>query len=251
MFNPMSLEGKRILITGASSGIGAACAIAASKLGATLVLTSRRETALNETLSKCSGSGHLIVPGDITRYSFVQELVAASEILDGFVHAAGIAQMIPARFLSEEKMLETFRVNLFSFLQIMSLLSQRKYHRSPFSAVAISSTSAFVGVAGGAVYCASKGALTASIKALAVELASKGIRVNSVCPATIRTPMFEREILGNAQFSEGLLAKISGKQPLGIGQPEQVANAVCFLLSEASSFMTGTDLIVDGGKLAL
>ena len=251
MFNPMSLEGKRILVTGASSGIGAACAIEASKLGASLVLTGRREDALKGTLAACTGSGHAIIPGDITSNLFIDDLIARSAVLDGLVYAAGIAPMIPARYISEDKMLETFRVNCFAFLRIIGLLSQNKFHKSPFSAVAISSTSAFVGVPGGAVYCASKGAMSASIKALAVELSPKGMRVNSVCPSTIRTPMFEREVGGNAQLSEGLVAKIREKQPLGIGLPGQVASVVCFLLSEASSFMTGTDVLVDGGKLAL
>jgi len=170
--------------------------------------------------------------------------------IDGFVHAAGIAPMIPIRYTTEEKLQTVFKVNCFAFLTIMGLLSQPKYHNTPFSAVAISSTSARVGVPGGAAYCASKGALSASVRALALELSKKGIRVNAVCPSMIRTPMFERDVLGNAACDENTLARIAARQPLGLGSAEQVANAVCFLLSDASSFITGTDLIVDGGKLA-
>ena len=249
MFNPMSLEGKRILITGASSGIGAACAKVASKLGAFVCMVARNADKLASVQSSLeSPARSCIIPLDLT--NFTQEQFVEMGKFDGFVHAAGISPMIPVRFTTEEKIMQVMKVNYFAFVALMGLLAQPKFHNKPFSAVAISSTSALCGVSGGTAYCGSKGALSSSVRALAVELAKKSIRVNTVCPSMVRTPMFEKGVLGGAACDEGTLARIEARQLLGIGSPEQIANAVCFLLSDAASFITGTDLLVDGGKLA-
>ncbi len=246
----MSLDGKRILITGASSGIGAACAQVASKLGAFVCMLARDAEKLTLVQAELANpSMSCLVTLDLAKGDGYEKVVEIGKF-DGFVHAAGIAPMIPVRFTTEEKMMQVMKVNYFAFVSLMSLLTQPKCHNKPFSAVAISSTSALRGVPGGTAYCGSKGALSASVRAMAVELAKKSIRVNTVCPSMVRTPMFEKGVLGGAACNEETLARIEARQPLGIGCPEQIANAVCFLLSDAASFITGTDLLVDGGKLA-
>ena len=252
MFNPMTLEGRRILITGASSGIGRACAIMASQLGADVVLVGRRGGALAETQAQMDRpQDHQCVcwdfaqQGDIT--PLLQEATRVGK-LSGAVYSAGICSAIPLKMLSEQRALEEMMVNWLGFLSLMKGATKARFAAAGFSAVAISSISASVGWRGIAVYSGTKGALSASIRSLAMELANRQIRVNAVCPSNIQTPMFDqvaREINSEAQLQALLL-----RQPLGLGKPEQVAAAVCFLLSDAASFITGVNLPVDGGYLA-
>ena len=249
MYNPMDLSGQRILVTGASSGIGRSCAILAAELGASVVLTGRRSDALDETWRRMEGQDrHLIYPCDIADPAAVDGLVKAGGKIDGLVHAAGIGPMSPIGFVDEAHVQGVMRTNYFAFLELMRHYSKAKNRSERLSAVAISSVSALAGWGGVSVYAGSKGALSASVRALAMELAPKGIRVNAVCPSNIRTPMYEA---GAVDFNdEAGLAALKAKQPLGLGEPEQVANAVCFLLSDAASFITGVNLPVDGGYLA-
>ena len=246
--NPFDLTGKRILVTGASSGIGRACAVCAAKLGAAVILTGRRQEALEETVSTCEGEGHVIVSGDITSPAFVKELVEKGGKVDGLVHAAGIAPMCPVGMLASEEVESVMRTNYYSFLELMKYYSKNKFRNGKLSVVAVSSVSAESGWSGGVGYCGSKGALSASIRALAMELASKGIRVNAVCPSNIKTPLYEAGALD--MNDEASLKELIKKQPLGLGEPEQVAWPVCFLLSDAANFITGVNLPVDGGYLA-
>ena len=242
------LTGKKILVTGASSGIGRACAICASQLGASVIMTGRNRPALQDTLSRCGGDGHLVVAGDITSPGFVKELVEKNGKLDGLVHAAGIGPMCPVGMLTAEHVSEVMRTNYYSFLELMKYYSKNKYRNPHLSVVAVSSVSSSSGWGGVVVYCGSKGALSSSVRALAMELAPKGIRVNAVCPSNIKTPMYEAGAFGMSD--ETALKELLQKQPLGLGEPEQVAWPVCFLLSDAASFITGVNLPVDGGYLA-
>ena len=242
------LSGKRILVTGASSGIGRACAIMAAQLGASVILTGRRADALDGVVAVLHGEGHQSVVGDIASECFLDELVSKCGKVDGLVHAAGVAPMCPIGFVGLEQVQSVMNVNYLAFLQLMKRYSRQKNRSANFSAVAISSVSAFVGWGGGTVYCGSKGALSASVRALALELSSKNIRVNAVCPSNIKTPMYER---GAAEMNDAESEKkLISRQPLGLGVPEQVAAPVCFLLSDAASFITGVNLPVDGGYLA-
>lgn len=242
------LSGKRVLVTGASSGIGRACAVCAAELGAVVVLTGRRQDALETTLSECHGAGHLTVAGDITSPEFVKVLADNSGKIDGLVHAAGVAPMCPIGMLTSDLVESVMRTNYCSFIELMKYYSKNKYRNPHFSVVAVSSVSARCGWGGGGLYCGSKGALSASVRALAMELASKGIRVNAVSPSNIKTPLYEAGALD--MNDEASLAELIKMQPLGLGVPEQVAWPVCFLLSDAASFVTGVDLPVDGGYLA-
>lgn len=245
---PYDLAGKRILVTGASSGIGRACAICAAELGACVVMTGRRVGALRETLAMCTGTGHVTIAGDITSPEFIGELTAAGGKIDGLVHAAGIAPMCPVGMLDRDVVDTVMGVNYQSFLELMKYYSKKKYRGDQLSVVAVSSVSCAAGWAGGAAYCGSKGALSASIRALAIELATKRIRVNAVCPSNIKTPLYDAGALD--MNDEVALMELLKKQPLGLGNPEQVAWPVCFLLSDAASFITGINLPVDGGYLA-
>ena len=243
-----SLSDRRILITGASSGIGRACAICAAGLGATVIVTGRREDALVETLSKCKGEGHLSIAGDITSSEFVTDLVLKAGKIDGLVHAAGIGPTCPIGMLTQDHINAVMRTNYLSFLELMKFYSRIKYRSSHLSVVAISRVASCRGWGGVTVYCGSKGALSSSVRALAVELAHKGVRVNAVCPSNIKTPLYQS---GAVDLNDAdSLKELLKKQPLGLGEPEQVAWPVCFLLSDAASFITGVNLPVDGGYLA-
>lgn len=249
MYNPMELTGKRILVTGASSGIGRACAIMLADLGASVVLTGRRADALDETWRQMRNKdAHLIYSCDITDANAIADLVKNSGKLDGLVHAAGVGPMCPIGFVEEELVESVFKTNYYPFLELMKHYSRGKNRNEKFSAVAISSVAAFSGWGGVSVYAGSKGALSASVRALSMELAPKGVRVNAVCPSNIKTPMYEA---GSKEMNtDESLKALLAKQPLGLGLPEQVASAVAFLLSDAASFITGVNLPVDGGYLA-
>ena len=247
--NIFSLAHKRILVTGASSGIGRACAILASQLGASVILTGRRADALDDTLRQMENQNrHLVYPCDICNSSAVAELVKTGGKIDGLVHAAGVGPMCPIGFVDEEHIQNVMKTNYFAFLDLMKHYAKAKNHAARLSVVAVSSVSALAGWGGVVVYCGSKGALSSSVRALAVELAAKGVRVNAVCPSNIKTPMYEA---GAADMNDAkALEELLKKQPLGLGLPNQVAAPVCFLLSDAASFITGVNLPVDGGYLA-
>jgi NAD(P)-dependent dehydrogenase (short-subunit alcohol dehydrogenase family) len=249
MFNPMDLTGKRILVTGASSGIGRACAILAGRLGASVILVARDEKRLDDTLAQMSGADHMRISFDLSDLEHYEEMLkrcVSAQKLNGFVHAAGICPVMPIQSVSLAGMREAMNVNFFAFLELVKLFSKKKYSLGG-SVVGISSVSGFAGWQGGALYCGTKGALGSSIRALAIELASKGIRVNSVVPSNIKTPMFCENISVGA---EEAVQHILARQPLGLGEPEDVAYAVAFLLSDAAKFITGTNMVVDGGYLA-
>ena len=249
MFNPMSLEGKKVLVTGASSGIGRACAIYASKLGAKVVLVGRNVDALEETRAAMEmPSEHVIVAGDLADHSFASSIPSAYGPFDGFVHSAGICVPMPVGVVGERQLLETMRVNYFAFMGLMSAFSSRKNANEGFSAVAISSVSSSTGWAGGSVYAASKGALESAVRSLAVELAPKKFRVNAVCPSSIKTHLSDSMAKCSGDDAQKAFER---SHPFRFGSPEQVASVVAFLLSDASSYMTGSSVAVDGGYTAL
>lgn len=243
MYNPFSLEGKTILVTGASSGIGRATAVECSKLGAKLVISARNEERLKETLGLLEGEGHQMISLNLSTTSCLDDFVAQLPILHGFVSNAGINRMAPVSFIKEGDLQDIFQVNTFSPILLLRLLLKKRIIEKNSSIVFTSSLSGigYVGAGNGA-YAASKGALSAFVKVAALELAAKQVRVNAVCPGMVMTHMVEDGAV-TQQMNEGLK-----DYPLGrYGTPEDIAHAIIYLLSGASSWVTGTNLVIDGG----
>ncbi len=245
-FNPFSLDNKTILITGASSGIGRAVAIACSKMGARLVLTARDANRLEETrLLSQNGKEHIIVTADLTDENQIKDLADNLPCLDGFVGSAGVGKFIPISFLTDSLIKDIFAINCFSQMLLTKYLLKKKRLNNFSSLVYIASIAGNTNVSpANSIYGASKSALSSFVKYAALELASRGIRCNSILPGRILTPLIE-----NAQLTDDDVKKDMEKYPLKrYGKPEEVANAVLFLLSDASSWVTGTELIIDGGR---
>jgi len=241
--NPFSLEGKTILVTGASSGIGRTIAFECSKMGATIVITGRNEKRLKETFSSLLGQNNLMFIADITMHQ--TELIESLPTLDGLVNSAGIIGIQPFNFILEEEIKKMFEVNFFSPVLLTKQIFNKKLLKKNSSIVFISSLAGNVIVSkGNAAYSASKSALTSIAKTMALELASKKIRVNSILPGMVKTEMMESFL--QSLTSEQLEAD-EKKYPLGYGSPEDVALAAIYLLSDASKWVTGSSLIMDGG----
>lgn len=242
----MTMENKTVLITGASSGIGRATAIACAKAGAKLILSGRNKSALEETANMLAGKTTELITTDLSKEEEIIELVNKLGPLDGFMHSAGIINPVPVKFLRTKHIQEIFDINFFSTVLLCShLLSQKKINTSA-SIVFISSVSAQHPYTGGALYTASKAALEAFARTLALETSSKKIRVNVLAPALVRTKILEQS---EEALSKEEIKKIEDQYPLGIGEPEDVANAALFLLSDASKWITGTTIKMDGGLL--
>lgn len=243
--NPFTLEGKRVLVTGASSGIGRAVAVECSRLGATVIATGRNQERLDETLAMLAGEGHTAVPADLSATEDVERLVAECDALDGVALCSGISLVSPMQFLTRGKIQKVFDTNFFDPIELLRLLSKKKKIKSNGSVVTISSmggTNLFT--YGRAGYGASKAALDSYMKFCALELAPKSIRVNTVLPAMVDTPLVS---LGTLSVEER--AADEATYPLKrYGRPEEVAYAVIYLLSDAASWVTGTSLVIDGGK---
>ena len=251
MYNPFSLKGKNIVITGASSGIGRQSAISCSQFGGNIILIARNEERLNETYNQLDKGSHLYYSLDITKYDEIEPIIkdAVSKIgeISGFIHSAGIEMILPLSILKPDKIEKVMSINVISAFNIARILSKKKYVSEMASFVFISSIMAELGQPGKIGYCSSKGALVAGAKAMALELASKNIRVNSVLPGMVKSEM-SLELLNT--LSEEARNEIEKMHPLGIGMVEDVANACIYLLSDASKWVTGTNLIVDGGYSA-
>jgi NAD(P)-dependent dehydrogenase (short-subunit alcohol dehydrogenase family) len=247
-YNPFTLIGKTILVTGASSGIGKATAIECSKMGARLIITGRSESKLINTMSLLeNGPSHKLIVADFEKNEDIEKLKSKIDCkLDGIVHSAGILESIPFAFTNEVKLSKTMRVNFeIPFILSQHLIRSKLIERGS-SIVFVSSLSGISTIATGiSAYAASKGAVCASIKVMALELASKNIRVNSICPGMVKTEMN----MNNANLTEEQLAADEKRNyPLGYGSPIQVAHTILFLLSNASSWITGSNLIIDGGS---
>lgn len=246
MYNPYSLEGKTILVTGASSGIGRATAIECSKMGAKVVITARSQSRLKETLDSLKGEGHRMILCDLTNDDEVSILVEATPVLDGLVCNAGINKLVPIRQLKEVDLTNIFAVNTFSPILLVQKLSKKKKIANDASLVFTSSISGIGAAAvGESMYIASKGAVSAFVKAAALEFAKKGIRVNAVCPGMVKTDMSDAYELNEGE-NEDLK-----NYPLGrYANPEDIAWGIIYLLSNASSWVTGTNMVIDGGLTA-
>lgn len=242
-FNPFSLIGKTILVTGASSGIGRGIAIACSRMGATLYINGRNEERLKETLSALEGSGHSVAVGDLSVASDVELIVEQLPSLDGIVHCAGIGERTLCKNIGQADIDKMMGVNFEAPVMLQTLLLQKKKIKKASSIVFIASIAPFLPTVGSALYSASKGAMIAYANCLSIELAPRQIRVNCICPGMIWTDLIYRGGLTEEELRED-----EQKYPLKrYGTPDDVANAVIFLLSDASSWMTGSCLKIAGG----
>ncbi len=242
--NPFSLEGKTILVTGASSGIGRQTAIECSKAGASLIITGRDESRLDDTMQCLAGGQHSAIVADVTSEDGLKGIISALPKLDGVVLAAGIVEMWPVLFASPKKFKKIYDTNLFAPIELLRLIVKQKLFNKGFSVVAIDSIAGSCDFApANGIYGSGKAALLSFLKYFALETASKGIRVNTVSPGMILTPMHTNGAVDQAKLDETI-----AKVPLGRwGNPEDVAYAAIYLLSDASSYITGTDIKVDGG----
>lgn len=243
--SPFRLDGKIILITGASSGIGRATAIECSRLGATIILTGRNEERLKETLNSLDGEGHNLICSDLTIETQFMSLVDSVASLDGLVLCAGKGMMLPVQFSTREKFLDVLDTNFLYPIELLRVLLKKKKINKGASVVAVSSMGGthFYTVGNG-IYGASKAALDSYMKFCARELAPKNVRVNTVLPAMIDTPLIHRGAVSDEEH-----AADAQTYPLKrYGKPEDVAYGIIYLLSEAAAWVTGTSLIIDGGK---
>ncbi|UPT70039.1 MAG: SDR family oxidoreductase [Flavobacterium sp. JAD_PAG50586_2] len=256
--NRFSLFDKVIIITGASSGLGKACAIECAVMGAKLVLLGRDVDRLNETLAEInklpesSASDSLIYSVDLLNdldelANIIDDAVSKLGKVDGFIHAAGVEKTLPVSSLKSSDYETIFKVNTVSGFELAKIASKKKYVSDKASFVFISSITAVIGRVGVVAYAASKGALVSGSKSMALELAAKNIRVNCICPGTILTPMMVKYL---ESISEEEQEKRKEGFPLGLGETVDVANAAIFLLSDASKWITGQNLVVDGGYTA-
>lgn len=250
-YNPFSLENKTILITGASSGIGRQCAIDCSKMGAKIILVARNEERLIETKNLLFGSGHTYYSFDLSEVEnigeIVKEMVLKNGRIDGFVHAAGIEKTLPVKLLSPKDYEYVFKVNSLSAFEFIRQFSNKKFFNDGGHIVLISSITAIIGRKGVAAYAASKGAMISAVHSMSLELAKKNICINCVSPGTVLTPLMETYF--GTLSEEDYQKRIDGF-PLGLGDVRDVSNACIYLLSDASRWVTGQNLIVDGGYTA-
>ncbi len=242
-YNPFSLKGKTILVTGASSGIGRATAIECSKLGAIVIITGRNSERLQQTYDSLYGLGHLQIIADLNNLEDLTSLVNQVPILDGVVNNAGIAKTQPISFIKEEDLQKIFATNTFTPILLVKQLLRKKKINKNASLVFTSSVSAIKSDLGNSVYGASKAALQSYVRYCARELAPKSIRANSIHPGMVTTPL----ITGGAHSDDDLQTDAQ-KYPLGrYGRPEEIAWSIIYLLSDASAWITGHSLIIDGG----
>ena len=243
-YNPFSLSGKTILITGASSGIGKATAIECSKMGAKVIITARNVERLEQTIKQMAGSDHEYIQADLSRYEDIKKLVNNVSEIDGLVNNAGISKPTLTQFISEEVVNDIFLVNTFAPIYLTQGLLKQKRIKNKGSIVFTSSISGLAcSEVGESLYSASKAAINGFVKGAAIELATKGIRLNTVNPGLIDTNIFDEGIITKEQLEEK-----KKKYPLRrFGKPEEVAYAIIYFLSDASLWTTGANLIIDGG----
>lgn len=253
MVNPLDLTGKTVLVTGASSGIGRSVAVLIGQLGARVVLSGRDEARLNATLLTLpADGGHFVAPFDLSATEgiagWLQQVSNQVGPLHGLVHCAGVMATAPIRFMTAGAAESLMRVNWLTAWALAKGFRQKNVFAGKNGRIVfVSSVHAVAGQAGVTAYAASKGALLSLTRALAVEFAPERINVNTVLPGLVRTEMM-------AAMEKDLTAEqmqaIEAKYPLGIGEPLDVAQAIAFLVSEASRWITGTVLTVDGGYTA-
>lgn len=243
VFNPFTLRGKTILVTGASSGIGRGIAITCSKMGAKVLITGRNESRLNETLSSLATGEHDRFVCDLTDQHELVEMVSALPNLDGVVHCAGIGQRVLCKQLSKDDVETVMSTNFEGPVLLQTELLRQKKISKGASIVFIASIASYFPSVGNSIYSASKGAIISYAKCLSLELAPRKIRVNCISPAMVWT-----DIIVQDGCDEDQLKVDEQKYPLKrYGTPEDISNLAIYMLSDASTWMTGSNVNITGG----
>ena len=244
MNNPFSVEGKTILITGAASGIGKATALQCVEMGARVILLDLNEEGLNATKAEMPEGSVETYALNMTDFNALCDTVAKLPKLDGVVSNAGIFYSMIAKLSDKKDMERIFEINTFSHINmIQQLMEQNKLNKGASVVFTSSMSGVFCGAVGGSLYGATKSALAGYAKALAIELAPRGIRVNTIHPGMINTPLIH-----SVALSQDVLDEDKKNYPLGrYGEPEEVAYSIIYLLSDATKWVTGTQLLIDGG----
>ena len=244
MYNPFSIENKKILVTGASSGIGKATAIECSRMGAKIVVTGRNEERLNDTFSKLEGDGHYKIIADLSNEEQMDALVEQLPDIQGLVNNAGIVDTCLTQFIKRDKLERIMEINTFApILLTQKILKKKKIVKGGSIVFTCSISGTKVSAGGNALYSASKGAIHGFVMNAALDLSIKGIRVNDVCPGMVDT-----NIMDASSIDEEMLAIERTKYPMRrFGKPEEIARSIIYLLSDASSFVTGASIVIDGG----
>lgn len=250
LFNPFSIEGKTIMLTGASSGIGRQCAIDCAKMGAKVIAIGRNKERLECVRAEMGGQG-ICYSYDLEDIegikSFLTSVVKDNGKLDGFIHAAGIEVTSPVKLTGPNDYERLYRINCLSAFEFIKYFSDFRVFNKDGSVVMISSISGIIARKGLSAYAASKGAMMSAAKVMAVELSSRNIRVNTVSPGTILTPMMQSAL--DAMKPEEREKRVAGF-PLGLGQTTDISYACIYLMSDASRWVTGQNIIIDGGYTA-
>jgi NAD(P)-dependent dehydrogenase (short-subunit alcohol dehydrogenase family) len=246
MTTPFHLTDKVILVTGATSGIGFQVVKSIVQMGGKVVVSARNKEKLEAIKSELGENIIQCISCDLIKEEEIEKLASEIVSLDGLVHCAGHVSPYPIRYLSFDKLNDTMHLNFYSSVSLISFLDRKKKLQKAASIVFISSISSQFPHKGGSAYGASKAALETFSKVVALEYASKGIRSNCVSPGMVNTPLYEK---ASEDASHETMQAHIDKYPLGIGQPEDVANAIIYLLSDASRWVTGTNIILDGGVL--
>lgn len=242
--NPFSLDGKTVMVTGAASGIGRATAIQCAEMGAKVILVDLNEKGLQETKELISHNDVEYKALDLTNLDSLVEMVATLPKLDGVASNAGIVLSLLAKFSEPKDMERIFKINTFSHINLVQqLIAQKKLNKGASIVFTSSMSGVYCGLAGGSLYGATKSAILGYTKALAIELAPRGIRVNTIHPGMIETPL-----TSGTALSKELLEEDARNYPLGrYGKPEEIAYSIVYLLSDATVWMTGSQLLIDGG----
>lgn len=249
MANVFRLDGKNIIVTGASSGIGKQCAIECSKQGANVVLIGRNTNRLQQTFGELMGENHLYYKQDLTDFDsiadVVTDVVSRLGAINGLIHSAGIELVLPLKLLTHKHYEKVFSINVIAGYEIAKQVTKKKFFsENGGSLVFIASVTGIKGEAVKLAYSSSKAAVINGVKSLALELASRKIRVNALSPAVCETQM-SRAFLD--KLSPEANEAIIKKHPLGLGQTDDIAYGCIYLLSDASRWVTGTNLVIDGG----
>lgn len=244
--NPFSLTGKRILVTGASSGIGRQIAVSCAHMGAIIIGVGRDEARIRETQQMLDqiGSEHQLVSAELTESAGRDAVVAAlgGQPVQGVAHVAGISRLMPVRMFTDKHMRELQAINVEAPMLLSQALLKRTLVADGGSLLFMASIAAHIGVPGVAMYSGTKAALIAITRSLSMEVAKRRIRANCLSPALVRSPLLDAtsKMVSSMETEEN-------NYPLGFGKPEDVANAAIYFLSDASRWVTGTTLVMDGG----